>query len=79
MPPTPPSAGTESGAIMPPTPPSTGTEQSTAVESNMPPTPPSTETAQDKNSGGAPKKQRRKTKKNIRNRLNKSSRFGRAF
>lgn len=67
-------------SIMPPAPPSatqaTGTD---GTETN------GTETKEAKTEdtntkGGAPKKQRRKTKKNIRRgRLNKSTRFGRAF
>ena len=63
-----------------PTPPT----QANGTDSNMPPIPPSaakeTGTEEAKTKGGAPKKQRRKTKKNIRRgKLNKSTRFGRAF
>jgi hypothetical protein len=56
----------------------------TETNPNMPPVPPPTDNAINpptppESKGGAPKKQRRKTKKNIRRRLNKSTRFGRAF
>jgi hypothetical protein len=71
----------------------TGTNTSAAANTNMPPVPTSTDntimppippSTDDTNmpsstNGGAPKKQRRKTKKNIRRQLNKSTRFGRAF
>lgn len=77
MPPVPPSTDDSN---MPPVPPSTDdTNTSAAANPIMPPVPPvSSETKE--SHGGAPKKQRRKTKKNIRSgRLNKSTRFGRAF
>jgi len=79
-----------------PPPPPTGTEEAKTEDANnqaapvMPPPPPPAETEDAKTEdakpngtetkGGALKKQRRKTKKNIRRqRLNKSTRFGRAF
>jgi len=82
--------GKTSNSNMPPTPPSTD-NTSSSNNPNMPPTPPSTDNTSSSNNpntppepppeskGGASKKQRRKTKKNIRRRLNKSTRFGRAF
>jgi hypothetical protein len=71
MPPVPPSTD---DTITPPVPPSTD-------NTITPPVPPSTDDTITPSStnGGAPKKQRRKTKKNIRRQLNKSTRFGRAF
>ncbi len=67
MPPVPPSTD---NTIMPPVPPSTDDTNTSAAANPIMPS---------STNGGAPKKQRRKTKKNIRRQLNKSTRFGRAF